>query len=384
MSEFSEKLSYWISASGYNVYQLAKAAALDRTTLQKTVKGQRLPSFEYVKDICRYIKLSKKQEEELYHLYQIEKLGSGVVEAWDEINRTLVDIQGLREMKRSNNFLNIHFDQASFESLNEKMVQTYSSETETVKAIICMIEQEVMEEDSPEIYMDVSWATQYALSQLVQSENIDKKPLVCHQLVNLRSTECFKDEIAESFRILHQVLPYAFVFQKEYDIRYTYVTRVAEDQKYSVWPHYIVTHRHVFLCSEDKYHAMLLSNEQIAQCYWKELEQMMQAYRPLFTYQGMSGEGIRRYRQVPENGEKHVTYEGCPCVALMIPEEQKKELKSNPVIGQYADAYFEVPNVDADQHINLFGMRGMEHFVQTGHLPGIFDNYYYVESILES
>lgn len=134
MSEFSEKLSYYITLSGYNVYELAKEASLDRTTLQKTVKGQRLPSFDYIKDICHYIKISKKQ---------------------------------------SHNFLNIHFDRQSFTCFNEKAVQIYSSETETVKAIMCMIEQEIMEENAPEVYMDASWATPYVLSQLVQIENME-------------------------------------------------------------------------------------------------------------------------------------------------------------------------------------------------------------------
>ena len=41
MSEFSDKLSEYIVKSGSNVYQLAKEASLDRTTLQKTAKGQR-------------------------------------------------------------------------------------------------------------------------------------------------------------------------------------------------------------------------------------------------------------------------------------------------------------------------------------------------------
>ena len=38
MSEFSDKLSEYIAKSGSNVYQLAKEASLDRTTLQKTAK----------------------------------------------------------------------------------------------------------------------------------------------------------------------------------------------------------------------------------------------------------------------------------------------------------------------------------------------------------
>ena len=48
MSEFSDKLSEYIVKSGSNVYQLAKEASLDRTTLQKTAKGQRLPSLDYI------------------------------------------------------------------------------------------------------------------------------------------------------------------------------------------------------------------------------------------------------------------------------------------------------------------------------------------------
>ena len=381
MSEFSKKLSYYIIKSGYNVYQLAKEASLDRTTLQKTVKGQRLPSFDYIKNICHYIKISKTQEEELFRLYQIEKLGRGVVESWDEINKILVDIQQLREKKQSHNFLNIHFDRQCFKSFNEKAAQIYSSETETVRVIMCMIEQEIMEENTPEVYMDASWATPYVLSQLVQSENIEEKPLVCHQLVNLRSSEAAKEGVAENFRILHQVLPYAFVFHKEYDIRYAYVTGSLEDQRYYLWPHYIVTHRHIFLCSEDRYRAILITNEQTAQCYRRELEKMRKSYRPLLNYQGMSGEGIRQYRKMSEHCDLHVTYEECPCVALLVPEEGQEILKQDPRIGKYAEAYFEQPKVTASQYINIFGMRGMKEFIQTGHLPGVFDDYFHVDAI---
>ena len=85
MSEFSDKLSEYIVKSGSNVYQLAKEASLDRTTLQKTAKGQRLPSLDYIREICQYIKISSNQEEELVRLYKIEKLGHSTVKAWDEI-----------------------------------------------------------------------------------------------------------------------------------------------------------------------------------------------------------------------------------------------------------------------------------------------------------
>ena len=95
MSEFSDKLSEYIAKSGSNVYQLAKEASLDRTTLQKTAKGQRLPSLDYIREICQYIKISSKQEEELVRLYKIEKLGHSTVKAWDEIQQIILDIYQL-------------------------------------------------------------------------------------------------------------------------------------------------------------------------------------------------------------------------------------------------------------------------------------------------
>lgn len=381
MSEFSEKLSYYIAQSGCSVYQLAKEASLDRTTLQKTVKGQRLPSMDYIKDICKHIKISPKQEEELLHLYKIEKLGHGVVESWDEINEIFSDIQRLRDKKLSQNINNIHFDEQSLRSFNHKMVQSYTSELEIVKAIMCMIEQEILEEDEPEIYMDVSWASEYVLSLLMQNDNQNGKSPVCHQLVKLRRMEADKEGVAENFHILHQVLPYAFVFQKEYDVRYAYVTSAEEDNRYYLWPHYVVTHRHVFLCPEEPHRALLVASELMSEEYRRELERLIHEFRPLLSYQGITDEGIRKYRRMSEYSDTHVTVEECPCLVLMVSEEAQELLKKDPVIGKVAASYFDIPKINFSQFTNIFGMEGMKNFIRTGHLPGVYGQYFTVEKI---
>ena len=106
----------------------------------------------------------------------------------------------------------------------------------------------------------------------------------------------------------------------EYDIRYAYITGEAEKCRYFLWPHYIVTHKHVFLYSDETKHALILSEEQAAKYYRDELEQMIRNYRPLFTYQGFSGDGICLYRRAFECGAKHVTYEEFPFRFLSIDE----------------------------------------------------------------
>lgn len=37
--------------------------------------------------------------------------------------------------------------------------------------------------------------------------------------------------------------------------------------------------------------------------------------------------------------------------------------------------------MNANKFINIFGMQGIEHFIQTGHLPGVLDQYFSVEKI---
>ena len=118
MSEFSDKLSEYIAKSGSNVYQLAKEASLDRTTLQKTAKGQRLPSLDYIREICQYIKISSKQEEELVRLYKIEKLGHSTVKAWDEIQQIILDIYQLHIAKLNGRICGAKRSHSVFEQPN--------------------------------------------------------------------------------------------------------------------------------------------------------------------------------------------------------------------------------------------------------------------------
>lgn len=128
MSEFSEKLSSYITSSGYNVYQLAKEASLDRTALQKTARGQRLPSLDYIKDICQYIKISKRQEAELVTLYQIEKQGQEIVDSWKEIDACLNDIQKIRDCEQTNPVFSMHLNEQSMVTFNVGIQHTYTSE----------------------------------------------------------------------------------------------------------------------------------------------------------------------------------------------------------------------------------------------------------------
>ena len=186
MSEFSDKLSEYIAKSGSNVYQLAKEASLDRTTLQKTAKGQRLPSLDYIREICQYIKISSKQEEELVRLYKIEKLGHSTVKAWDEIQQIILDIYQLRKNEKST--WHIRFDEVSLKSFNAQIVQKCDSEMDCLKAIMCVMEQEL---EDPDDYCDAvseCWNQLYRdghFPDIILLISSDIRPALCEAKVIL-------------------------------------------------------------------------------------------------------------------------------------------------------------------------------------------------------
>lgn len=77
-----------------------KRSIFRQNNIAEDGKGQRLPSLDYIREICQYIKISSKQEEELVRLYKIEKLGHSTVKAWDEIQQIILDIYQLRKMRK--------------------------------------------------------------------------------------------------------------------------------------------------------------------------------------------------------------------------------------------------------------------------------------------
>lgn len=76
MSEFSDYFKDCIHKNHINVSQLARQSGIHRTLLQKIMTGARLPSDEiFLEKVIPFMMLSLRQQEELYSLYQIEKMG---------------------------------------------------------------------------------------------------------------------------------------------------------------------------------------------------------------------------------------------------------------------------------------------------------------------
>lgn len=95
MNTFSQLLKKYIDKSGYTHYGLAQKAAVNRSTLQKVLSGDRTPSLEFFKKITPYLKLTPKESAELANALDLLQTGRDVYERRQYVRKLLEEISYL-------------------------------------------------------------------------------------------------------------------------------------------------------------------------------------------------------------------------------------------------------------------------------------------------
>ncbi|MCD8300191.1 MAG: hypothetical protein LUC41_03340, partial [Clostridiales bacterium] len=182
MSEFSEECKRLIRKSNTNVYQIAKVSGLDRTTLQKMVQGKRLPSRQFVEEFTDFLIINKGEKDELYRLFQIEKVGRDVYQCRREVEHLLRDFPSIRKNLKENDYQR----KISFISGNDDMdiiVKRMVLDVDIIDAIRYIVISAFTRSDNPFIYMDTFENCTYAMQQIIREELSTGKKMTCHQFV---------------------------------------------------------------------------------------------------------------------------------------------------------------------------------------------------------
>lgn len=75
MSLFTQRITEMIFESGETVQTLAETGKINRSTLQRVKSGERLPSQPVFQGLCKALRLSAAEGEELKILLEMETMG---------------------------------------------------------------------------------------------------------------------------------------------------------------------------------------------------------------------------------------------------------------------------------------------------------------------
>jgi len=386
MSDFSAKCKEYVAKSNTNIYQLAKQSGLERTTLQRMVNGNRLPAVQVVRQFCSHLQITPMEEEELLELYKIEKIGRDVYQTRKEIRNLLLDIQRFRvNWGKTTEFRNKNMPFELMSNVNG--VYRLPLELDIMAAIQYVIEKEISQDGTAVFDMDMIPQCEYVLQQLMRVDQTAKKKIICCQYVSFVRKSFGGSSMTENIRILRRIVPFALSFCNTYQVRYSYRTCTESESAFQLWPHFLVTSKSLILFSNTLSNAILIENLEIVNCYRDELRTMAKQSRVLFDYYSKDGdlEEAFHYYKNTVNAVPQISFGGQPFVSRFFYPEL---LKSEDMVGsspRQVSTEGERPPAESlsEERLNYFGLTGLEEFLDTGKLPGVYGKYARRYSVFE-
>ena len=220
MSLLSTKLRWYIEESGYTVYQLAKLTGVDRTSIQKTLSGQRLISEESMMRILKYLHLTTREREELLRYYEISKVGDNIYFRREYIRSIIEGIALVRQVGSQE--IDIHGEVRMLSGLDQEN-QLFAGEYAVINLLRVLIEDEVFNQEKPELGIYIPLKEEFLnhifpLYQL-DGQSIFKK-LSVTQLLRLTKTVDKPEDSHYNLRILNMILPYSLAAGAGYKVYY--------------------------------------------------------------------------------------------------------------------------------------------------------------------
>lgn len=378
MSEFSEACKKLIEISGTNVYQIAKVSGLDRTTLQKMVQGNRLPSQRFVEAFCDNLLINNTEREELLRLFQMEKIGRDKYFCRCEVENMLCNFRNLKNSLEKPFFLRSVFVQHP-EDGGRRPIRKLSLEVEIITALQYVIQRACASDaGSIPIYMDIFPGAFYAIQQIIQERKNGNDRIRCCQLVNFYHKNGSTRGLQKNVQNLHTVISFALACPEDYELRYFYKT-IDEPDPCRIWPHYVVTERDVLLLAEDGRSGILMEDEEIAGVYLSRLRTMRKAGKNLFTFTGGADALLTHYGENVLNGKMVVSFDTGLCMGEIIPDLITQEMIENQPLAQEYLALCQrrdEEGIFGAQYKRCTCLGGIQSFLDTGELPGIYSLFF--------
>lgn len=378
MSQFSDRLRLVLDESGTNIYQLSKNAKLDRTTIQRVLKGQRLPSISFIEKLCDFLRVSPLQRSELFELYTICKVGEKVY-AGRKYIKDMIEHMATIHIKSDNVIIGQRT--VTVDDNNENGIKTFSGQHSVHNLIRDVLEDEVFNEISPHIYLTVPFENTFLFDLLYQlylnsnssgtTTGNNKKLLIKH-IIQLSKNPMALQNSNNNLNVLSNILPYAFCEWGGYEPYYYYGNTEASKDINFVLPHYILTSKRLIQLSADFNTAVLCDNPEILNIYRAGFEKCLLQTSVLINQLGSCEEMLAAYLTANrEAGQVTHVIEPQPCLAKyftdqLIEDKLRKDLENRelikPLVCQFYDNHKQYDIVP----MSFFSIEGIEYFAKTG------------------
>lgn len=375
MSQFSNQLKSLIEDSGTNIYQLAKKAQLDRTTIHRAIVGERLPSVIFVTKLCDYLRVSPVERKELLDFYAISKVGESVYASRKYI-KGMIERIDIMHSKTDNTMFNIEKTVAPDEQIN-KDIHVFSGLHSVNNLIHELLEEAIFNEGPSQIDLVVPFDYTFLFDFLHQLYFGCKGNIAIRHIVKLsKNPNGLQNSNFNLEKLLH-VLPFAFSVGSGYHPYYYYDnTDVAKDIA-TMMPYYILTNKCLVTLSADYKTAVLYNNKEIHEMYRIKFEKIVLQTKLFINQPSDCGEMLSTYLSACKDaGQFTHTIEPQPCFARyytheMVDAKLRSNVEQRDLLRQSLYQLFDVYKSSSSIPMSLFSIEGLEYLVSTGRMADL-------------
>ena len=359
MSEFSDKCRLYLNETGCNVYQIAHAADLDRTTIQRMLTGKRLPSTEFVKSFCNHLRINPMERKELMDAYNIERIGKTTYQ-----NRRY--IQMLLE----------HISNANLPSSG--MFAAHAHTCLPTTSLLIEVVRRTFQAPGPQIILtNIPASHEFFYLELKKLHEEFGKCIPVKHVFSMHPNPVGVSNANINLEKLYHIIPFLFSKYENYTPYYYYSRNLDSDYATQLFPYYVITPSEVLLLSADMRDFLRFEDSEAISKYTNLFHSLFGVSMPLIKDMSNGQDAMTYYNGITQRyGLPTLTLESMPCVHSflsspdILPRLCPEDMPARDFLIESARQAYDAYYRQLDNSIEVSTISGIRQFALDGRLSG--------------
>lgn len=365
MSIFSYVLSKHVHQKNIKTYALAQYCGLDRSNMYKIINGKRKPSsVKIVNKMAKFMHLSPAEEEEFQQAYQI------TLEGYDNYYRRKNVLSFFEEFVMTPAlFASISYC-PELSSTDKEII--LNSQTEVTQAIFHILSSEITGKENPSVRLFIQPDSSFLMNLIsVESQN-NVNIHIDHILCLNNNSQTTDEQKNYNLNCLKQILPLYGRYQN-YNCFYFYDDIESHTGTFSLFPHMIITSRHVCLLSANMKNGCVFCSDSALKMFNNIFDSYKMICTPLLKHINNISEQLTYVKELITKDIKGYAFQMTPCLTPFLTTAMLKKylIPGIPDLEQVCKDFAEYqvqisPLYEQKRLINFFSFDGIRQFMKTG------------------
>lgn len=367
---FSEYLRELLQDKKMTVSALSRLAGVERTTLSKTLTGQRMLPYDALDRLVYHLRLTPGEEQRFRAYYDAQFEKEGIRRSQEMVRKLFSDL------------FNLDFSTPAFEETRLLMnLEGYAggrsifSGAINVQPLLRMVLTEELSRPDARVELTVPPTDTFLGDELFRRYLGGRLTAEISQIIAFDASGAAEDINLHNLECFCRIFPICLLSRRHYHPYYYYDNSIAA--RYTdPFPYFMATHSCVVCLSEDGGQAMLLRSADQVECYHRHFQSLLSQCYSLIQYTANPVEILASYDGYTDADGFYMIMDQ-PCFGRFYDEAVigrylRRELPFYDRLAEVARQRFGRLRM-VEQFYTLFSVGGLKRFCETGTLDDFPD-----------